>query len=188
MWTIFKPFIEFVTIFLLFYVLVFGSRGMGDLNSPTKPTPPALEGSILTTGPPGKFPSPFFLLKLSENTSNAAIMKHSHLKTLKHLRSRLQGTAVKPLFNLIQRVWKIFWNPSMGFCLQICLQTNHIFHLLVVDNRGDKGRREWSVHLTSCQGRTSVLRINVCCKHPDDFAWSPTRCENCREDEFLTWP
>ena len=78
MLTIFKPFIEFVTIFLLFYVLVFGSRGMGDLNSPTKPTPPALEGSILTTGPPGKFPSPFFLLKLSENTVNTVCITNSY--------------------------------------------------------------------------------------------------------------
>ena len=36
MWTIFKVFIEFVTILLLFYVLVFWFRGMGDLSSPTR--------------------------------------------------------------------------------------------------------------------------------------------------------
>ena len=36
MWTIFKVFIEFVTILLLFYVLVFWSRGMWDLSSPTR--------------------------------------------------------------------------------------------------------------------------------------------------------
>ena len=36
MWTIFKVFIEFVTILLLFYVLVFWLRGVWDLNSPTR--------------------------------------------------------------------------------------------------------------------------------------------------------
>ena len=35
MWTILKVFIEFVTILLLFYVLVFWPRGMWDLSSPT---------------------------------------------------------------------------------------------------------------------------------------------------------
>ena len=36
MWTIFKVFIELVTILLLFYVLVFWPRGMWDLTSPTR--------------------------------------------------------------------------------------------------------------------------------------------------------
>ena len=36
MWTIFKVFIEFVTILLLFYVLVFWPRGTWDLSSPTR--------------------------------------------------------------------------------------------------------------------------------------------------------
>ena len=36
MWTIFKVFIEFVTILLLFYVLVFWPRAMWDLSSPTR--------------------------------------------------------------------------------------------------------------------------------------------------------
>ena len=36
MWTIFKGFIEFVTILLLFYVLVFWPRGTWDLSSPTR--------------------------------------------------------------------------------------------------------------------------------------------------------
>ena len=56
MWTIFKVFIEFVTILLLFYVLVYGPEACGILT----PQPgielslPALEGRVLTTGPPGK--------------------------------------------------------------------------------------------------------------------------------------
>ena len=36
MWTIFKVFIEFVTVLLLFYVLVFWPQGMWDLSSPTR--------------------------------------------------------------------------------------------------------------------------------------------------------
>ena len=36
MWTVFKVFIEFVTLLLLFYVLVFWLRDMWDLSSPTR--------------------------------------------------------------------------------------------------------------------------------------------------------
>ena len=36
MWTIFKVFIAFITILLLFYVLIFWLRGMWDLNPPTR--------------------------------------------------------------------------------------------------------------------------------------------------------
>ena len=36
MWTIFKVFIEFVTILLLFYVLVFWPQSTWNLNSPTR--------------------------------------------------------------------------------------------------------------------------------------------------------
>ena len=56
MWTIFKVFIEFVIILLLFYVLDFGHEACGIL-APwpgIEPALPALEGEVLTTGPPGK--------------------------------------------------------------------------------------------------------------------------------------
>ena len=55
MWTIFEVSIEFVTVSLVFYVLVFWTQGMQDLGSPTGDltVPSALEGEILTTGPPG---------------------------------------------------------------------------------------------------------------------------------------
>ena len=52
--TIFKVFTEFVTILLLFYVLVFGVKAGGIL-APwpgVEPAPPALEGEVLTTGLP----------------------------------------------------------------------------------------------------------------------------------------
>ena len=56
MWTIFKVFIEFFTIFLLFYVCCFGHEACGILGpwSGMEPIPPALEDEVLTTGPPGK--------------------------------------------------------------------------------------------------------------------------------------
>ena len=51
-WTIFKVFIEFVTILLLFYVLVFWLQGI--LGSGTQLANPSLRGKVLTTGPPRK--------------------------------------------------------------------------------------------------------------------------------------
>ena len=56
MWTIFKVFIEFVTILLLFYVLFFWPGGMWDLSSLTRDQTltPCIERQSLTTGLPGK--------------------------------------------------------------------------------------------------------------------------------------
>ena len=57
MWTIFKVFIEFVTILLLSYMFwFFGLKACGIL-APwpgVEPTSPALEDEVLTTGPLGK--------------------------------------------------------------------------------------------------------------------------------------
>ena len=55
--TTFKVFIEIVTIFLLFHVLVFWPQSMWDLSSLTKNqthNTPAMEGEVLTSGQPGK--------------------------------------------------------------------------------------------------------------------------------------
>ena len=56
MWPIFKVFIEFVTILLLFYVLVFWSQDVWDLTPQPgiKPELPTLESKVLTVGSPGK--------------------------------------------------------------------------------------------------------------------------------------
>jgi len=61
MWTIFKVFVEFVTMLLLFYIFIFWLRVMWDLSFPSGdqtyiilPPNPALEGKVLTTGHPGK--------------------------------------------------------------------------------------------------------------------------------------
>ena len=56
MWTIFKVFIEYVTILLPLYVLVLGREACGIL-APwpgIEPGLPTLEGGVLSTGPPGK--------------------------------------------------------------------------------------------------------------------------------------
>ena len=53
----FKVFIEFVTILLLFYIFwFFGHEAYGTLvpRPRMQPAPLALEGEVLTTGPPGK--------------------------------------------------------------------------------------------------------------------------------------
>ena len=59
MWTIFKASIEFVTILLHFMFWFFGPEACGILapRPGFKPTPPALEGQVLTTGQAGKSPS-----------------------------------------------------------------------------------------------------------------------------------
>ena len=57
MWTIFKIFIEFVTILLLFYVSGFFGHKTCRTLSPQpgiEPISPALEGEVLTTEPPAK--------------------------------------------------------------------------------------------------------------------------------------
>ena len=61
MWAIFKVFIEFVAILLLFYVF-FGQETCGilDLWSEIELSLPALEHKVLSTGPPGKSQSVLF--------------------------------------------------------------------------------------------------------------------------------
>ena len=65
MWIIFKVFTEFVKMLLLLYVLrvfFFGLEACGILSPQpeTKLAPPAMEGEVLTMGPPGKS-SPYSL-------------------------------------------------------------------------------------------------------------------------------
>ena len=57
-----KFLIEIVTIFLLFYALVFGHEACGILASQSgiEPAPPALEGEGSTTEPPGKSPEQLY--------------------------------------------------------------------------------------------------------------------------------
>ena len=49
MWTIFKIFIEFDIVLLVFYVLSFGPKGIFASWSEIKSAPPTLEGEVLTT-------------------------------------------------------------------------------------------------------------------------------------------
>ena len=60
MWTTFKVFVEFVTVLILFYVLVFlAMRHLGSWLP--EPAPSALEGKVLTTGSPGRSKDLLFL-------------------------------------------------------------------------------------------------------------------------------
>ena len=56
MWTIFKVFVEFVTVLLLFMFWFFGHEACWILvlRPGTQSVPLALEGKVLTTGLPGK--------------------------------------------------------------------------------------------------------------------------------------
>ena len=57
MWPISKVSSEFAATSLLLYVFIFWPQVVQDLGSPTKdqtPAPSALEGEVLSTGPPGK--------------------------------------------------------------------------------------------------------------------------------------
>ena len=64
MWTIFKVFVEFITVLLLFHILVFWPGGMWDLSSQARePAPSALEGEVLTTGLPGSPSAIIFKLR-----------------------------------------------------------------------------------------------------------------------------
>jgi len=68
MWTIFKVFIEFVTILLLFYVwggLGFGHEACGILvlRPGIEPRALALKGEVPTIGPPGMFPGHLLMFK-----------------------------------------------------------------------------------------------------------------------------
>ena len=59
MWTIFKVFIKLVTTLLLFFIFWFFRHQACENLAPwsgIKPAPSALEGEVLTTGPPGKAP------------------------------------------------------------------------------------------------------------------------------------
>ena len=53
MWTVFEDFIEFVIILFLFCILVLQPL-LKSSDPGIKPIPPAQEGEVLTTGPPGK--------------------------------------------------------------------------------------------------------------------------------------
>ena len=85
MWAIFKVFVEYVTILLLFYALVFWSQGIWDLSFLTgmEPSLCALEGEVLTTGQPeNPFNYIFEGLKIfsividTENVSNGYLLNY----------------------------------------------------------------------------------------------------------------
>ena len=66
--------------YCFYFVLVFWFRGMWDLlpQPGIEPKPPALDGRVLTTGPPGKsLQSPLFLVSVSLLTTNSKILEQN---------------------------------------------------------------------------------------------------------------
>ena len=78
-----KFLIEFVTILLLFYVFwFFGHEACGILapQPGIKPTPPALEGEVLTTGLPRKSQAPFLCVTWIKSNLNRIMWCQSLFK------------------------------------------------------------------------------------------------------------
>ena len=99
MWIIFKVFTEFVTILLPFCVWFFGPGHMWDLRPPTpppgiKPTPLALEGKVLTTGPPGKSPRVHFKASSFSSGSFMGFSGDTHTHCRGHHRCLDAGTSI----------------------------------------------------------------------------------------------
>ena len=63
--------------------------GLSSLTRGQTCTPPALEGKVLTTGPPGKTPALRFLTSLSQGTNSKWQCPHPH--TEHNTTSRLQA-------------------------------------------------------------------------------------------------
>ena len=94
MWTVFKVFIEFVTILLLFYVLFFWPRGMWDLISPTRDRTCTLciGRQSLNRWTAREIPERFLLKPclmvhaLEHSTSYLLIHYYDHSQSLLHIR------------------------------------------------------------------------------------------------------
>ena len=108
MWTIFKVFIEFVTILFLFLWFGFLGHEACEILAPRpgiEPAPPALEGEVLiTTGPPGKSPRSVFL-KMSdiEQTEEPGRLQSMGLLRVGH-------DWVSSLFTFMH--WRRKWQPT----------------------------------------------------------------------------
>ena len=98
MWTIFKVFIEFVTMLFLFSVLFFGPRAPGVLapQPGVEPAPPVGKGKVLTTKLPWKTLSlDFYLIEKSVKIFFCLL-----LNTIKSLLQTLLSKTFSHEFNL----------------------------------------------------------------------------------------
>ena len=101
MWAIFKAFIEFVTIFLLFYVLAFLATEPVRILAPKpgiKSSTPALEGKVLTIVLPGKSLRHF--LYLAFRKSLHTLSRPPLMDTRWWSQSLTAGVSQAQLFNL----------------------------------------------------------------------------------------
>ena len=90
MWTIFKAFIKFLTILLMFYVLSVSGLEICEILAPqaeTEPAPLALKGKVLTTGPSGKSELPEKSHSCNILESQKKCPKAHDEQNIKHLNS-----------------------------------------------------------------------------------------------------
>ena len=102
---LFKVFIEFVTILLPFYVLLFGCKACGILATwlGIECISTALEGKDLTTGLPGKSPKIFHLFGLVTCTtsfSTGTLILHMTFTSLSRRNSKEVGVDFSDILNI----------------------------------------------------------------------------------------
>ena len=106
--TIFTIFTEFITILLLLYVLAFCPRGMWDLSSPTRDwtrAPPALEGEVLTTGPPG---SPYLVLSIQYHVGFSESKQDGAKEWQRSVKRNSQRQVGEMMVSFIKDSWATF--------------------------------------------------------------------------------
>ena len=121
LWTILKVFIEFDTIFFLFYALVFFGHDACGILAPwpgIKPTTPVLEGKVLTTGPPGKSRWAFIyiaLLSLSFFSLHFLFwLIYVFSVFLKYVKFVLKKTSRQAIFFFFFWCWDVFISRAHG--------------------------------------------------------------------------
>ena len=180
MWTIFKVFTEFVTVLLLFYVLVFGPQGMWNPSSPTRARDwtrtPALEGRVLTTGPPDKSLLFFSFqvvrrkgreINLEKHNSYQHILNVSNINTttqlMKFINELEGGHARLPGESLS---CGSHWSHSMG--TSAASTPSSMKHITVQSQRSATS----STHLYLCAAPRSILK-DVANQPTSSHDWSP---------------
>ena len=114
-WTIFKVFIELLTILFLFHALVFcfWLWGMWDLSSPTRNQNciPALAGAVLTSGPPRKSQAGCFKLP-----------HFTHVLTTLHPRNVWPPPRHSVIFSVPFKIWvrDLFQKAFSSLCQIAC--------------------------------------------------------------------
>ena len=135
MWTSFKDFIEFVTVLLLFYVLVFWPQAHEILvpQPGIQSAPPALEGEVLTTGPPGKFQAITFLPWIPTESTNLMIWNfHQNAAHDEQLQLMISWSMVKLYLYHAQLLKDLIFQRYVNFSLQIITSSTILSAYVVI--------------------------------------------------------